>query len=101
MDGTKDWCHFAARVERSSLHRRMKSGELGWEDEKFAYVIFAKDLEMAWAKARIVRHPQIGKGHIKLELCAQAGLELVTISKKQGEVYRRARRARWGDSWDI
>jgi ribosomal protein RSM22 (predicted rRNA methylase) len=98
---TGDWCHFAARVERSSLHRRMKSGELGWEDEKLSYVIFSKDPQIARAKARIVRHPQIGKRHIKLELCAQAGLELVTISKRQGEVYRQARRARWGDSWDI
>lgn len=101
MDGTKDWCHFAARVERSSLHRKMKSGALGWEDEKFSYVIFAKDPQIARANARIVRHPLIGKGHIKLELCAQDGLGLVTISKKQGEVYREARRARWGDSWDI
>ena len=103
MDGTKDWCHFAARVERTSLHRRMKSGELGWEDEKFSYVIFSKskDAEIGRAKARIVRHPQTGKGHVKLELCAQDGLGLVTISKKQGEVYRQARRARWGDAWDI
>ena len=101
MDGTKDWCHFAARVERTSLHRRMKSGELGWEDEKFSYVIFSRDPEMARAQARIVRHPQTGKGHMKLELCAQDGLGLVTISKKQGEVYKQARRARWGDSWDI
>ncbi len=101
MDGTKDWCHFAARVERTSLHRRMKSGELGWEDEKFSYVIFSRAAEMARAGARIVRHPQVGKGHIKLELCAQDGLGLVTISKKQGEVYRQARRARWGDGWDI
>jgi ribosomal protein RSM22 (predicted rRNA methylase) len=101
MDDTQDWCHFAARVERTSLHRKLKAGELGWEDEKFSYVVFAKDPAMARAQARIVRHPQTGKGHIKLELCGPDGLELVTISRKQGEVYRRARRAEWGDSWDI
>ncbi len=101
MDGSKDWCHFAARVERTSLHRKLKTGELGWEDEKFSYVIFAKGAAIARAPARIVRHPQTGKGHMKLELCGQDGLGLVTISKKQGEVYRRARRTRWGDSWDI
>ena len=101
MDGTKDWCHFAARVERKSLHRKLKAGELGWEDETFSYVIFAREPAVARAPARIVRHPQRGKGHVKLELCAQDGLGLVTISKRQGEVYRRARRAKWGDSWDI
>lgn len=101
MDGSDaDWCHFAARVERTSLHRKLKAGELGWEDEKFSYVIFVKE-PAARANARIVRHPQTGKGHMKLELCGQEGLGLVTISKKQGEVYRRARRSKWGDSWDI
>lgn len=98
---TNDWCHFAARVERTSLHRKLKAGELGWEDEKFSYIIFAKDPGSGRAQARIVRHPQTGKGHMKLESCGPEGLALVTISKKQGEVYRRARRAKWGDSWDI
>ena len=101
MDSTKDWCHFAARVERTSLHRRIKSGELGWEDEKFSYVIFCHDPEVARAAGRIVRHPQIGKGHIKLEICGREGLGPETISRKQGEVYKRARRAKWGDGWDI
>jgi ribosomal protein RSM22 (predicted rRNA methylase) len=33
-----DWCHFAARVARSRLHRQAKGAEVPWEDEKFSYV---------------------------------------------------------------
>src|SRR5256886_10604603 len=56
-----------SRFQISSLHRNLKSGELGYEDEKFSYVIAAKE-EVAKATARIIRHPLIGKGHIKLEI---------------------------------
>ncbi|GAA3066181.1 hypothetical protein GCM10020000_57770 [Streptomyces olivoverticillatus] len=37
IEGT-DWCHFSARVSRSSLHRQVKGGSLPYEDEKFSYV---------------------------------------------------------------
>ncbi|WP_407286286.1 small ribosomal subunit Rsm22 family protein [Streptomyces sp. BP-8] len=96
----EDWCHFSARVSRSSLHRQVKGGSLPYEDEKFAYVA-ATHLDAAPAAARIVRKPQLRKGQVLLELCtADDGLERATVTKRHGDRYRAARDAAWGDDWD-
>lgn len=95
-----DWCHFAARVERSSLHRNLKSGELGHEDEKFSYVAFAKQ-PCPLTHGRVLRHPQKRTGHVVLTLCAEQGLIHKTISKKTPEAYKSARKAEWGDSFEF
>lgn len=91
-----DWCHFAARVQRTALHRRLKQGELSYEDEKFSYVAAFK-VAAHPAEARIVRRPEKLKGHTKLALCTPQGLQLATISRKYGELYKLARDAEWGD----
>jgi ribosomal protein RSM22 (predicted rRNA methylase) len=53
-----DWCHFAVRLPRSSLHRRLKGGELSYEDEKFSFVAVSRDgAATAGAHARILRRP--------------------------------------------
>ncbi|MFD8329527.1 small ribosomal subunit Rsm22 family protein [Streptomyces lydicus] len=94
-----DWCHFAARVNRSSLHRQVKGGSLPYEDEKFSYVA-ATTLDAAPAAARIVRKPQLRKGQVLLDLCTTAdGLERTTVSKRHGAAYKAARDAAWGDDW--
>ena len=38
-----DWCAFYIRVLRSSIHKKAKNGELGYEDEKFSYIAFSKE----------------------------------------------------------
>lgn len=96
----KDWCHFAARLPRSGLHRRLKAGTLGFEDEKFAYVVAAR-FTPERPDARIIRHPKKHKGWVALDLCtASEGLKPgVAVSKKQGPRYKAARDAEWGDGW--
>ncbi len=92
-----DWCHFAARVERTSLHRRLKEAELGYEDEKFSYVALAK-VAAEPARARIVRRPEQKPGLIVLETCTAEGLRTERVGKRGGEAFRAARRAKWGDA---
>jgi ribosomal protein RSM22 (predicted rRNA methylase) len=94
-----DWCHFAQRLERSSLHRLLKGGALGHEDEKFSYLVAAR-LAAVLPAARIVRHPQRHSGHVQLTLCTPQGLTQTTVTKSQKQAYKQARQADWGDSWN-
>ncbi|WP_329116475.1 small ribosomal subunit Rsm22 family protein [Streptomyces sp. NBC_01465] len=95
-----DWCHFSARVSRSSLHRKIKGGSLAYEDEKFSYVAAVRGDIQAPPAARITRRPQIRKGQVLLELCTDRGeLDRATVTKRHGALYRAARDIAWGDEW--
>jgi ribosomal protein RSM22 (predicted rRNA methylase) len=102
MPPGRDWCHFGTRVNRSSLHRRLKDAELSYEDEKFSYVVgVAPDSWSPWASpdaGRVLRRPTQRKGLVQLRLCAGSG-ELADriVSKRQGADYRAARDLSWGD----
>jgi ribosomal protein RSM22 (predicted rRNA methylase) len=99
MAAAGDWCHFSQRVERTSQHRQLKGGALGYEDEKFSYLIAAKSTAPSKG-ARIVRHPGKHSGHVQLALCTAEGkLENRTITRSSKEAYKRARKAEWGDLW--
>ncbi len=95
-----DWCHFAVRLERSRAHRLAKHAALGWEDEKFAYVVAVRDAAMLRdrAPARAIRRPRKDAGHVRLTLCAPHGLT-ETIVRRRDPGYRAARDAAWGDPW--
>ena len=95
-----DWCHFASRIERTRLHRQLKEGTLGHEDEKFSYVAAAKTPGLK-IKGRLVRHVQKHSGHVRMTLCTDGGkLEEKVVSRGQKELYRRARDSEWGDAWN-
>ncbi|MFD5632332.1 small ribosomal subunit Rsm22 family protein [Streptomyces sp. NPDC127072] len=95
----EDWCHFSARVSRSSLHRQVKGGSLPYEDEKFSYVA-ATRFPSDPAPSRVVRRPQIRKGQVLLDLCeTEPSLRRETVTKRHGLLYRAARDADWGDAW--
>lgn len=94
---TGDWCHFSERLERTSEHRGAKRGDLGYEDEKYSYVVFSRE-PVALPVARILRHPRRHAGHAEFELCTPEGLKREIISRKQGERYKTAKKAEWGET---
>ena len=97
-EGT-DWCHFAARVNRSPLHRRLKGGDLAYEDEKFSYIVASRSAQEP-VTGRILRHPLKRKGLVTLQLCTRTDdVTQMVVSKRQGTTYRRARDIEWGELW--
>ena len=97
MQGS-DWCHFSERIERSSLHRGAKLGTLGYEDEKFSYLVVAKSPAVS-SQMRILRPPMKRSGHISLHVCTSEGIKIQTISRKDKEKYVLAKKLDWGDSF--
>jgi ribosomal protein RSM22 (predicted rRNA methylase) len=95
--GSAEWCHFAVRLPRSSAHRHAKQADLAYEDEKLAYVAVVRE-GAERTQARVVRHPQLRSGHVRLQLCREDGVHDETVSKRDRERYRRARKASWGES---
>jgi ribosomal protein RSM22 (predicted rRNA methylase) len=93
-----DWCHFARRVARSRLHRLAKGGDVPWEDEKYIFIAAARQ-PGALPAARVLAPPRAGKGVVKLKLCDREGkVAERTVTKREGEAYRIARRLDWGDA---
>jgi ribosomal protein RSM22 (predicted rRNA methylase) len=112
LDVEGDWCHFAARLQRSAMHRQAKGAELAYEDEKFSYIAAIRaPASRATAHrigagppdlpdGRVVRRPQQRKGLVMLDLCRADGTSSrELVSKSKGESYRRARKTTWGDRW--
>lgn len=100
VEPDRDWCHFSVRVARSALHRQVKGGSLSYEDEKFSYVVAAREPVDSVA-GRIVRHPLLRKGMVRLELCTAEGqlAQSILTKKRHGALYKAARDVTWGSAW--
>ena len=95
---TDDWCHFSVRVPRTRRHRQLKAGSLGYEDEKFSYVVATRLPAPSPRPPRVLRHPRIDKGRIQVSLCTPDGAERVVVTRRDA-AWPAARKSRWGDAW--
>ncbi len=96
--GGPDWCHFAARLPRSRLHRRAKGVTLPYEDEPYAYVAATRG--PAGRAARVLARPTARKGAIGLRLCTADGIHDRIVSRRDGAAFREARHAHWGSRFE-
>lgn len=90
-----DWCHFTARVARSRLHKRLKGGDVPYEDEKFCFIAAARE-PIRPCSARVLRHPIIESGKIGLRLCTADGVKDITVTRKS-PLFKAARKSAAGD----
>ena len=95
-----DWCHFSRRVARSRLHRLTKGADVPWEDEKFIYLAASRQPATARG-ARVLAPPRSASGRVGLKLCNTDGTASDRqFSKRDGAVYKQARRLDWGDLFE-
>ncbi len=92
-----DWCHFTARIARSRLHKRLKGGEVPYEDEKFGFIAVSRE-KCDPCCARILRHPRVDSGRITLRLCTAQGIEERVVTKKS-PLFKTARKSSGGESF--
>lgn len=93
-----DWCHFSRRVARSRIHRLTKEAEVPWEDEKFIYLTAVRET-VEDVEARVVAPTRVGGGKVSVKLCKDDGrAEERLLTKRDGDLFRWARRADWGDA---
>jgi ribosomal protein RSM22 (predicted rRNA methylase) len=97
----ESWCHFRQRLPRVRDHKVVKAGSVPFEDEKFIYLAVGKGLEYVRSGPRILSTPRVGKAAVTLRLCAPAEVEERTISRRDGQAYKSAKRYDWGDSVEL
>ena len=96
-----DWCHFAARVDRSRLHRQAKGASVPWEYEKFIYLAVARSPRKD-AASRIIAPTQASKAGIALKLCTPDGRAVPqTVAKRDSAAFKAVRRLTWGDTLPV
>ena len=96
-----DFCRFSRRVARTRLHRLVKVGEAGWEDETFIYLAAARFPPRALG-SRVLAEPRAAKGRIDLKLCEPQGTARArVVTKRDPAAWRIARRLDWGGAGTI
>ncbi len=94
-----DWCHFSVRLARSREHMHAKQATVPFEDEKFSYLIAARQ-PGALEGARILSPPTDSKAEIKFKLCSKNGLTQQSIARRDKAEYKRVRKLEWGDRFE-
>jgi ribosomal protein RSM22 (predicted rRNA methylase) len=92
-----DWCHFSQRLQRSRVHKQLKSAELPYEDEKFIYVALSRT-PVATRPSRVLAQPLTTKIAITAKLCTDEGVIAASVPRRDKALYAKFRKLDWGDA---
>ncbi|HTH98203.1 MAG TPA: small ribosomal subunit Rsm22 family protein [Stellaceae bacterium] len=95
-----DWCHTAVRLPRRRDHRLAKGAAMGFEDEKYAYMVLGRPELGHAAAARILRPPESDKIGVRAALCTEIGAGIATIPARARPDFKAAKKWRWGQGFD-
>lgn len=92
------WCHFSVRTSRTKLHKTLKGGDAGFEDEKFSYLVLSR-FAVKPPVYRLIGHPAGAKLR-ELQVCGPKGAETLQVSKSH-PLHKRSKKLDWGDGFDL
>ena len=91
-----DWCHFSVRLARSRAHMHAKGASVPFEDERFSYLVLARDGEPQ-GSARIIAPVVHAKPGLTFRVCSEGRIETRHVARRDKASYKLARKLDWGD----
>ena len=95
-DSESDWCHFVERVDRSRIQRHLKNGVLGYEYEKYSYLLMSKNPIHSDGK-RIISRPNYTKHSISFDICSEKNSHIVITKKENKSEFKIVKKSIRGD----
>lgn len=99
------WLHFSQRFIRPEFLRRirqhMREESLmasDWEEAKYSYVAFGKDIQTEKIWGRCIGDPTFYKGYLQVPILTDKGIESIKVMKRHKTQYVFAKKLRWGDT---
>lgn len=95
-----DWCHFVTRLERSRAQMMLKNAQLGYEDEKYCFLLAQKEDVDPVDKVRIISKPKITPKYSELFFCGDGDYKdnkLFATKKTYKETYKTIKKSKRGD----
>ena len=91
-----DWCHFVERVDRSRIQRHLKNGVLGYEYEKYSYLLMSKHPIHTNGK-RIISRPTYTKHRVSFDICAEINSHIVVTKRENKNEFKIVKKNIRGD----